>query len=154
VESHWHDWNHGAYKMAGPSGDESSEEETATKKEELTKVEQGLLEKFGGQLDTAITMVHDWLDKCKDYKNQTRDVLFGHYRVMEDHMLEVLNTNKVEMKEKSKVLRQLMSQRRLSIRELWHKERLNYMQLDLLLQMKVDEASFKKGIEDAAVLQN
>jgi hypothetical protein len=161
VESHWQTYklfvmtsNHGAYKMAGPSGGESSEEEMAMEKAELTELEQDLLERFGLQQYTACSMIEDWLDKCKDYENQTRDDLFGNYKVLEDYVLKILKDNKVEMKNHVEyVIQMLISQRRTSIKELWHKERLRYMRLDLLLQIKADEASVKKGMEKRTELR-
>jgi hypothetical protein len=140
--------------MTSPYGGESSEEEMAMEKAELTELEQELLERFGIQHDTACSMIDDWIDRCEDYENQTRDDLFGNYKVLEDYVLKILKDNKVEMKNQFEyVIRMLISQRRSSIKELWHKERLRYMRLDLLLQIKADEASFKKGMGKKTELQ-
>jgi hypothetical protein len=78
------------------SGDESSEEELAMEKNEWTKIEQDLLDTFGEQINTALTKIDEWLNKCKDYENQTRDDLFGNYKVVEDCLLGFLKNNRDE----------------------------------------------------------
>jgi hypothetical protein len=123
------------------------------KKNEWTKIEQDLLDNFGEQINTALTKIDEWLNKCKDYENQTQDDLFGNYKVVEDCLLGFLKNNNTEMKKQPDKIRMVMSQRMRPIKELWQKERLNYVELDWLLRIKMDKASYKPGMEAMAEKQ-
>jgi hypothetical protein len=133
--------------MAGGEGLRSDGETGSVPKPngKLMVEEQGLLDEFELQQPIAMTLIKDWLDNCKDYQNQSCDELHGHYRVMEDAMIEMLNGNKLEMKQQSDGLRQMMSQRRGVIREMWHKERLN-------IWMKLDDEASRKRWEEIAIM--
>jgi hypothetical protein len=72
---------------------------------------------------------------------------------MKEQIVDILNDNKAEGKKFSLRVRKLMQSRRGLIRELWHKERLNFMQLDMIIQMKLDKEGFKKIMEEITMLQ-
>jgi hypothetical protein len=139
--------------MAISSGDESPVD-YQTIKDKLTVPEKSFVLKFKGNIQEAKNIIANWLDISKEYQNHTRDALSEHYTVMKDHIIDMLNNNKLESRKHSKLLQKLMSGRRQDFRSIWHKERLNYRQLDLLLQMKVDEESFKKVMAETTLMQN
>jgi hypothetical protein len=82
---------------------------------------------------------------CKHYESATRAQLFGQYKVMEDRVVAILNQNKLDSKDHTMPVRQQMQGRRGLIREMWQKERANYHQLDLVIQLK-NEAEDVKAI--------
>jgi hypothetical protein len=121
--------------MARDTGDESSEDEGTA---ELTTLEMDFFKKFKERAQEANEVVNDWLAASKNYESATRITLFEQYRVMEEKIIEILNQNKKDSKDQSGPVREKMQERRGWIRDMWQKERDNYHQLDLVIQLKVD----------------
>jgi hypothetical protein len=123
--------------MARDTGDESSEDERTAEK---TTLETDFIKKFKERAQEANEVVNDWLAASKNYASATRITLFEQYRVIEDKIIEILNQNKnkKDSKEQSGPVREKMQERRGWIRDMWQKERENYHQLDLVIQLKMD----------------
>jgi hypothetical protein len=121
---------------------------------ELVKVEKDLLAKFQNQVREANDVIRTWMDTCKEHEKYSRQDLLTHYMLMENHVVEMLNANKTETKQHSALCREMMSKKRVDIREVWHKERKNYVQMDQIKQMKVDEEAVKKVMDETRVQQS
>jgi hypothetical protein len=134
--------------MAGDRGDDSSEDD---KNMELNKIEKDFARRFEEQVEDAKDIITVWQEKSKHYETYTRDALFGHYKLMEDHIIKMLNTNKEESKQHSDLFRKLMSTRRRAIRGLWHKEQDMCVRLDVEIQMRLYRA--EKIVSDTGLLE-
>jgi hypothetical protein len=121
--------------MARDPGDESSDDERTA---EWTTLETDFIKKFQERTQEAFGVVKDWLAASKDYESGTRITLFEQYRVMEDKIIEILNQNKKDSKDQSGPVRERMQERRGRIRDMWQKERENYQQMDLVIQLNTD----------------
>jgi hypothetical protein len=88
--------------------------------------------------------------ESKQYEKATRAQLFAQYKIMEDVVIDILNQNKKDSKDHSKAVRKMMQGRRGEIKELWHAERANYHQLDLVIQLKKDTEEVKKIFQETA----
>jgi hypothetical protein len=136
--------------MARDTGDESSEDERMT---ELTAIEMDFFKRFKESTKETKNVVTDWLAESKNYEKCTRAQLFAHYKVMEDRIVAILNQNKLESKGYSLPVRERMQERRGWVRTMWQKERTNYYQLDLVLQLKVDDEEFQMMFESTRKMQ-